>query len=183
MRLSRSRVASWVLACALPPQDLELIIGDLEEEYVLRSRSTPGAFRWYWAQIIRSMPVLLWTPVRRGGWLPTLGAAVGACAVQAMIELATKFAILSLFPPDAWWPAVVTLVVTLPSLAFLSYLATRICPGAATMLTALVAIAVVIQLIVKNGHGMTFWTQLAALFVGPSMAFTGGVLSLKTRRS
>jgi hypothetical protein len=183
MRLSRSRVANWVLACALPPQELEIILGDLEEEYALRSRSTPGAFRWYWAQIVRSVPVLLWTTVRRGGWLPTLGVALGACAVQAMIELTAKFAIVGLFPPDARWPAVLTLVVTLPSLMLLSFLATRIRPGAATMLTALIVLAVVIQLTVKNGLGLTFWTRFASLFVGPSIAFTGGVLSLKTRRS
>jgi hypothetical protein len=183
MRLSRSRVASWVLACAVPPQDREVIIGDLEEEYALRSRSTPGACRWFWAQIVRSIPVLLWTPVRHGGWLPTLGVALAGCAVQAMIELTTKFAIVRLFPLDARWPAVLTLVITLPSLALLSYLATRIRPGAATMLTALIILAVVIQLTVKNGPGMTSWTRFAALFVGPSTAFTGGVLSLKTRRS
>jgi hypothetical protein len=103
--------------------------------------------------------------------------------MQAMIELTTKFAIVGLLPPDARWPAFLTLAVTLPSLTLLSYQATRIRPGAATMLTAVVVFAVVLQLTVKRRHGMTFWTQLATLFVGPSMAFMGGVLSLKARHS
>jgi hypothetical protein len=179
--LSRSRIAAWVLACALPAEDVEIILGDLEEEYALRSRSTRGSLPWYWAQIVRSMPVFLWLPVRRGGWVPTLGVALGACAIQAMIELTTKFAIVGLFHPDARWPAFITLMVTLPSLTLLSYLAARIRPGAATMLTAIIVFAVVLQLVVKDDHGMTFWAQLATLFVGPSVAFTGGVLSLRTR--
>lgn len=51
------------------------------------------------------------------------------------------------------------------------------------MLTAVIVFAVVVQLTVKNGPAMTFWTRFAALFLGPSIAFTGGVLSLKTQRS
>jgi hypothetical protein len=141
--------------------------------------AVPG--RWYWAQIVRSMPVFLWLPVRRGGWLPTVGVALGVCAVQAMIELTTKFAVVGLFPSDSRWPAILTLAVTLPSLALLSYMATRIRSGAATMLTVVVVFAVVVQLAVKDGFGMTMWSQLATLVVGPSMAFTGGVLSMKTR--
>ena len=179
--LSRSRIAAWVLACALPPQDAEIVIGDLEEEYALRARSTRGPLRWYWAQIVRSMPVFLWRPIRRGGWFSTLGVALGACAMQAMVELSTKFAIVDLVPQVAAGPAVLTLVVTLPSLMFLSYLASRIRPGAGTVLTAVIVFAVVAQLLVKDGHGLTIWMRLATLVVGPSVAFTGSVLSLKMR--
>jgi hypothetical protein len=183
MPLSRPRVASWVLACVLPAQEVETIIGDLEEEYASRSPSTSGSVRWYWAQVVRSIPVLLWLPIRRSGCSDTFGVALGACTMQAVIEVTTKFATLELSPPNAPWPPVLTLVVTLPSLTLLSYLATRIRPGAATALTAIVVVAVVVQLIVKAGHDMPFWTQLVALVVGPSAAFTGGVLSLKTRHS
>jgi hypothetical protein len=79
--------------------------------------------------------------------------------------------------------SVLTLIVTIPSLTFLSYQATRIRPGAATALAAVAAFAVVVQLLLaaKAGQGMPLGT-LAALVVGPSMALTGGLLALKSHQ-
>ena len=183
MRLSRAHVATWLLACVLPGQDVETIIGDLEEEYASRSRSPSDSVRWYWAQIMRSIPVFLWLPIQRSGWLSTFGVALAACAMQAAIEVTTGFAVHELFPPDAPWPAFLALIVTLPSLTLLSYQATRIRPGAGTALAAVAAFAIVVQLLLaaKAGRGIPLGTQLASLVVGPSMAFMGGVLSLNTR--
>lgn len=183
MSLSRSGLAGWLLGCVLPRRELEIIIGDLEEEYALRCRSTPDASRWYWIQVFRSLPPLLWAPVRRGGWLPTLGVALAACVVQALVELTTKLALVDLLPAGARSLDFLTLLVTLPSFTILSYLATRVFPGAATMLAGIVLFAVFLQVAVQDGQGMTIWTQLSALCAGPSMAFTGGVFARRTRRS
>lgn len=99
--LSRAHVATWLLAFVLPGQGVETIIGDLEEEYASRSQSRPGAARWYWAQIVRSIPVFLWLPIQRSGWRSTFGVALAACAMQAAIELTTGLAVHELSPPDA----------------------------------------------------------------------------------
>jgi len=179
----RPRWAGRLLACVLAPRDVEATIGDLEEEYALRSQATSlaSAAQWYWSQVARSIPVFAWASVRRGGWGSTLAVALGACVVQAAVELATKVAMSAAVTPDTRLPAILTLVVTLPTLVFLSYLAARIRPGGATMLAALILIAVFLQLALKTNAGLPVWNQIAALVVGPSAAFAGGVLLLKAR--
>jgi hypothetical protein len=154
-----------------------------EEEYALRSETTSqaGAAQWYWGQVGRSIPVLAWASVRQGGWASTLAVAVGACIVQAAVELATKFAMSAVVMPDARLPAILTLFVSVPTLAFVSYLAARIRPGGAAMLTALILIAVLFQLALKTNAGLPIWNQIAALAVAPSAAFAGGILSLRVR--
>jgi hypothetical protein len=183
-RGSRPRWASRLLACVLPPRDVEAAIGDLEEEYALRCQATSRAStaRWYWGQVVRSVPVFAWASVRRGGWASTLAVALGACVVQAAIEFATKFAMSAVVAPDTRLPAILTLVVSLPTLVLLSFLAARIRPGGATMLTTVILAAIVFQLAVKTNAGLPVWNQIAALVVAPSAAFAGGILSLKVRQ-
>jgi hypothetical protein len=120
----------------------------------------------------------MWALVRRGGCLATVGVALGACTVQASIEVASKAAISSV-APDIRLAAILTLMVALPTLVLVSYLAARIRPGASIVMTALVLIAVVVQLVVKEGQTIPFWNAIAALFIGPSATFAGGVLFLR----
>jgi hypothetical protein len=176
---ARSRWSRWILGCVLPARDVDVVMGDLIEEHAVRSRSTAAAraSQWYWGQICRSIPPLLWASVQQGGWLSTLGVALGACIVQAIVELTSKLAISSLFAPDAGLGPL-TLMVTLPTLVLVSYFAARIRPGAAIVMAALVVVAVVVQLAVK-GDQLPIGGQIAALFIGPMAAFSGGVLSLK----
>lgn len=134
-------------------------------------------------QIVRSIPFFLWLPIQRSGWRSTLGVALAACAMQAAIELTTGFAVHELSPPDAQWPGVLTLVVTLPSLILLSYHATRIRPGASAALATVAAFAILVQLLLAEGAGRGMpLGSLSGLVVGPSMAFTGGFLALKQRQ-
>jgi hypothetical protein len=175
----RSRWSRWILGCVLTVRDVDAVMGDLTEEYALRSRSTAAthASRWYWGQICRSIPPLLWASIRRGGWLSTLAVAAGACTVQAIVELTTKSAISSLVASHAGLgPS--TLIVTLPTLVLVSYFAARIRPGAAVAMAALIVIAVVAQLVMR-GDQLPLWSQIAALLIGPAAAFSGGVLSLR----
>ncbi|MDQ6931496.1 MAG: hypothetical protein M3126_12605 [Candidatus Eremiobacteraeota bacterium] len=50
-----------ILLNAAQPSDYEVIAGDLYEEYIVRLHSggRAKADRWYWSQVIRSMPSLL----------------------------------------------------------------------------------------------------------------------------
>ena len=63
---------AWLLAFVLPGQDAETIIGDLEEEYASRSRSRFGAGRWYWAQLVRSLPCSFGCPSSAAAGNPPL---------------------------------------------------------------------------------------------------------------
>jgi hypothetical protein len=181
MRPSRLRWAEWVLACVMSPRDLEVLIGDLDEERALLSRSMARreVAGWYWSQVVRSIPLLLWASVRRGGFFATVTAAVGACIVQSIVELTTKSVLSSLFTHHASLPALLALLVTIPTLVFVSYLAARIRPGAAIALTVLIVLAIVVQLMMKTGNNMSLWNQVAALLIAPSAAFAGGVLAVR----
>ena len=128
--------------------------------------------------------MLLWIPIQRGGLLPTLAIALAACAAQAAIELAAGFAVYRLSPPNAQWPGLLTLALTLPSLTFVSYRAARARQGAATMIAGVAIVALLGQLLFSTASGQGFpGGIMAALVVMPSLAMTGGSLALAQRRS
>lgn len=54
-------IAEALIAAAAPAADYEIIAGDLHEEYAERMRSSGEvrANRWYWSQVLRSIPALL----------------------------------------------------------------------------------------------------------------------------
>jgi hypothetical protein len=183
MRVSRPRVASSLLGWILPARDVEVVIGDLEEEYRLRSPASGSALPWYWMQVFRSMPVLLWVSIRRGEWLLTAGVVIAACVVQAAIELTVNAARSNLVSPDTSWPVALSACVTLASLLAVSYAATRIRPAAGMWLTAMVVVAVAVQVAFKGSQGAAMWIRLSTLLLGVSMTMAGAMLSRRTRRS
>ena len=67
--------------------------------------------------------------------------------------------VLSLLSHHAPLTAVASLLVTIPTLVFVSYLGTRIRPGAAIALTALIVLAIAVQLIMKTAIGMLCGTR------------------------
>ena len=92
---SPAPMATWLLERVLPERDREAILGDLIEEYELRARSTTPwmVSRWYWGQVCRSIPRMVWGSVSRGRWLPTLGVAMGAYIAAGALEFAGTVAI------------------------------------------------------------------------------------------
>lgn len=176
----RWEVATRLLALCLPREDVDAIVGDLEEEHAARMRSGLRSARWYWGQVVRSMPLFLWLPVERGGWRSTLAVALAACALQAAIELTAGFAAYEWTPPDAQWPTTLTLVVTLPSLTLLSYKATLIRPGASTAFAAVGTLAIGVRLVLAAvaGRELPFGT-IAALVVVPVLVTGGGFFALR----
>ena len=59
--MSKPPLFPAVLLAAAQPLDYESISGDLDEEYHLRTQSLgrTSADRWYWSQVMRSLPSLL----------------------------------------------------------------------------------------------------------------------------
>jgi hypothetical protein len=178
-----SRLADWVLACAVAPADREAAVGDLAEEYAIRVRggSLLRASCWYWGQVVRSTPWLIWTAVRRSGWLGTLCVALAACACQVGVELAIRAAITRLPPTDGNARWLVASAVVLASLVVVSFASGRIRPGASNVLTAVALVAVVLQLFFRNGAGLSAGHQLVVIVAGPSAACVGGLLSWHVR--
>jgi hypothetical protein len=164
-----SRLASWIFACAVPPEDRETVLGDLAEEFAMRREETPhhAAAMWYWTQIARSMPWLLCAPIRRNGWLHTSAVATAACLAQAVVELAIATAIAR--PPAA-------LMLVLFSLAVVSCLANLYCPGAGTIVVA-VALTSAFASGVSAGPA-----HLLLAMSAPSASVAGAALALNARR-
>ena len=54
-------IAQALVVAVTPPADCDSVLGDLHEEYVqlLAGHGSSAANRWYWSQVLRSMPSLL----------------------------------------------------------------------------------------------------------------------------
>jgi hypothetical protein len=178
-----ARLADWILACAVAPADREAAVGDLVEEYAIRVRdgSLLRAACWYWGQVVRSAPWLIWTAVRRGGWFGTFCVALTACLCQAGVELGIRAAITRLPPADGDARLLAATAMVLASLVVVSFASGRIRPGASSVLTAMALMAVVVQLFLRNGAGLSVGRQLVAIIAGPSAACVGGLLSWRGR--
>jgi hypothetical protein len=179
-----SRLADWVLACVAAPADREAAVGDLTEEYAIRVRgSSPlRAAWWYWGQVVRSAPWLIWTTVRRGGWFGTLCVALAACVCQAGVELSVRAAITHLPHTHGDFPLAVAAIV-LASLVIVSFASGRIRPGASSVFAGMALIAVALQLLFRHGAGLSVGRQLFTIVAGPSAACVGGMLSWRVRQT
>jgi hypothetical protein len=178
------RIATWLLAHLLPPQDREAVIGDLIEEYAVRARSTSrssSAAAWYWRQTCRSLPLMLWAAATTPNALRTLGVAVGAYLAAGLLEFASTVAIAKLIRPDARVFTVLSVVVGLATIVLAGYVAASIRSGAARALAGVAALGVVLLMV--NGSGNApLWYALVFLLVGPSAALGGGALRRVVKR-
>ena len=174
---SPSPMATWFLERVLPEGDREAMLGDLVEECELRARSTKPwmVSRWYWGQVGRSVPRMVWGSVSRGRWLPTLGVAMGAYIAAGALEFAGTVAISKLLTPDAPVSTVISLVVGLTTMVIGGYFATWIRPGAGMVMAGIVMIVVAVLMMTMSGSA-PLWYGLAVLVVGPLATLAGGTL-------
>lgn len=84
-------VAEALVAAVAPPNDYESISGDLHEEYLRYARlgGRRAANRWYWSQVLRSIPWLLSYSRAHRSALHTVGVGLTAIAVLIAMLLAT----------------------------------------------------------------------------------------------
>lgn len=181
--MHRSRLANLVLACFVAREERQHLLGDLAEEYVLRcaysSRASSNC--WYWGQVLRSIPWLLWSPVRRDGVLPTLRVALAACAVQAAIEMTV--ATLLPAPNRGGTHAAFssTLAIVLGSVVIVSCVASRIRAGAGTVIT-LIAIAGMLARSLHAEPDLLHLSDVLERAAAPSAAFVGAAAAVNIQR-
>jgi hypothetical protein len=173
-----SPVASWLLECVVTEPDREAVIGDLIEEYNLRMQSdTPWAVsRWWWGQVGRSIPPMLWTSVRRD-WLRTLPVAIGAYVAAGVLEFAGTTAISRLFSLGALFDSLASVVVGLTTMLLAGYFAAWIRPAAAVVLAG-IGLVVIVMLMVTMSDSAPFWYQLVFLVGAPAAPLVGRTLCL-----
>lgn len=141
-------LAEVLVAAIAAPNDYESIAGDLHEEYLryVHSSSTRVANRWYWSQVLLSIPSLLTYSRTHRSALRAVGVGLTVIAVLVAMLLAT-------IPIDAFLQAV--------------YGSLARCPLAVTLCADWIDAAVfgaVLGLIVRSGGmRLAFWA--AALLV------------------
>jgi hypothetical protein len=174
---SPPRVATWLLGRAVPESNRDAVLGDLAEEYALRARSRDGATvsRWYWGQVCRSIPSVMWDAIRSGRWLSTFGVALGAYIFAGIVEFGATTAISRVLAPNSSVFTVISLIVGLATMTLGGYLAARIRPAAVTALAGIVMIVVAVLMVTVSGSA-PLWYGLAFLIVGPLAALAGGAL-------
>lgn len=174
------RAAAWILGCLLREPDKEALLGDLAEEHELRWRSDsrPNELWWYWRQVVRSVPALLWAAVRRGRWIGVLGAAIAAYALVTLVESAGTVVLSRLFAQQRLAFTVLGLALGLAAMVLGGYVAARIRRGAAGALAVMSALSV-IGLMVESVGNMPMWYSGVWLVACPLTALAGGALGRK----
>lgn len=84
-------VAQGILAAAAPTSEYQIIAGDLHEEYlrVVSSSGTKAANRWYWSQILLSIPWLISYSRSKSSTLRRTSVALISLAVLFAMLLVT----------------------------------------------------------------------------------------------
>ena len=174
MRLdSPPRLAHWLLRWILSAADREVVLGDLAEEFALRIQSGHSGGSWYWRQALGSIPRLLWKSARQGRWLRTSLVAFGAYVGAGVLESVATTALSGILVPGSSRYTLLSLIIGLASLGVGGYAAARIRPGAETVLSVMVFVAVVALMVGRVGD-QPFWYGLAFLVAGPFSAAFGG---------
>jgi hypothetical protein len=164
------QLATWILSRLVSENEGDALIGDLAEEYALRS-SSPS--KWYVQQICASVPPLLWARLRRPAWFGTLGLAFAAYIAVGIVELVVDRVILRSSVTGAYNP--LGMAMTFPMVVLIAYLLATFRRGAVTVLAAMMLLAVTVMTLTEN-EDVPLWYRIAYFFVGPAAAFLGSAL-------
>ena len=158
-----------------PRRDRETIAGDLAEEHALLAAKigSRAASRWYFNQVLRSVGPLLWSSVRRGEWLKTLGAALVGYFVVAALVILSDLAMARLLSGGVVFYSLVSLAVGFAVMMLGGYLAAWMRPRAAILLAVLAAVMGLASLAV-TGSGAPLWYQVGLIIIGPAASLAGG---------
>lgn len=167
------RSAIWLLSMVTDARS-DPLIGDLLEEYALRSSSARGrsASRWCWSQVWLSMPPLLWDGIRRGGWMTAIAVALlpGACVMSLALASDLLLARWLAGSPRAF--ELISLTSFLLVTALGGYVTARLRRGAVIALAAFIA-AVGLVTLATVAQTMPLWQQVVFVAAGPSASLAG----------
>ena len=178
---SPPRLANWLLRCFLPAMDREEIMGDLAEEFSLRTQSSDSCWSWYWGQTLRSIPPIAWKAARQGCWIRTFSVGLGVYIAAGLLESAADAALSGVVNPESSLRPVLSLIIGLATMVAGGYVAARLRPGAETVMSVIVFCAVTALLAAQVGDA-PLWYGLAFLIAGPLSSLAGGALFLWNKR-
>lgn len=160
----------WLLESVIPLPYREAMLGDLIEEYTLRAESTSPvtASRWFWSQVCRSVPSIVWSSLRSRGWLTSMSIAMGVYVVMGMLRFAADLTIAKLVAPGQTTYVVLAPVVFLTISAVGGCVAARIRRGATIFLAVIVLITVTVLIDLRVCTiPVPWWYQFGFLTLGP----------------
>lgn len=196
------RVAALLLHWCAPIADAAPIVGDLNEEYQERTepgRTQPDAEAWYWCQVVRSLPPLIWLRMMRAqrevscvsvGTASFLGYCTIFVATHETYRIGTLLAQSLGSAPSVASPAYFVAGVTIGvlSLALGGYVAGAACsrsPFASAFLLAVFCLAMSVlstcsvwSTLLALGPGALVYHFLMAILIFPSVV-SGCLLRFK----
>ena len=179
------QVAMWVFSRLMPRKQREAAMGDLAEEYALRSHgvSSPAAFKWFLRQVCASAPPLLWARLTGAVWISTLGVALFAYCAVGVVEFIVNWATAGWLATSSAAYNPLGMFITFPAVVLIGYFASRFRRRAAFVLGAIMLLSVT-AMTVWSTETMPRWYRIAYFLVGPAAACIGSVMhSLRRARS
>jgi len=169
-RSSPPTFACWLLETVVPTSYREAILGDLIEEYTLRTESTSRftASRWFWSQTCRSAPSMVWSSLRSRDCLISISIAVGVYIVMEILEYAAHLTISKWVFPQPTTYVFLAPVVFLTASSIGGCVAARIRRGATKFLALIVMITVAVSIYLKVCTiPVPWWYEFGFLTLGP----------------
>ena len=176
----RSRVldmATWILLWLVPKHEREPLVGDLTEEYVLRTNaaSSSAALKWYLQQVCASVLPLLWAKFARTAWISTVGVALLAYVAVGVVEFIVNSAISSWFATGTVAYDALGLLISSPMVVLIGYFAAGFRRAAGNVLGAMMMLVITV-LMWWTTESMPAWLRIAYFVVGPVAACIGSAL-------
>ncbi len=162
--------ACRLLESIAPVACQEAMLGDLIEEYTLlaESRAPLTASRWFWSQVCRSVPPLVWCSLRSRDWLMKMIIAMGVYVAMAVMKFAADLTISKLAAPAPMTEVVLAPALFLATCAIGGCVAARIRRGASIFLALLVMITVAVLIYLKLCTiPVPWWYPLGFFTLGP----------------
>jgi hypothetical protein len=168
---------SRLMECLLPRDVGELVVGDLNEEFALRMRSTPGgqATAWFALQVAVSVPRLLMLSVTRLTWLKSLGVAVAAYLALGLLEPYMHRFVSLLIEPGFHLQLIVSLCVGFTACGCGGFLSTWIHRGSAVMYSLIGTGFLASMMMTRVNPDLPTWFLTAFLVVAFVAPIVGGV--------
>ncbi len=171
------QVAMWVFSRLMPRRQREAAMGDLAEEYALRSHraSSSAAFRWFLRQVCASALPLLWARLTGAVWISTVGVALFAYFAVGVVEFIVNSATASWSATSTATYNPIGMFMTFPMVVLIGYFAARFRRRAAVVLGAMMVLSVT-AMTVWSTESMPRWYRIAYFLVGPAATCLGSAL-------
>ena len=168
---SPPRVPCWLLEFVLPVSYRREMLGDLIEEYNLRTHSSSAlkSSLWFWGQTCRSVPSILWSLLRNGDWFTRLMTAFGVFLAMVILRCSAGAAVSKLIAPGEITQVVLAPIVSLVTTAIGGCVVARIRREATVFLALLVLVSVAVLIAIKIcTTPVPWWYEFGFLTLGPA---------------